>query len=228
MSHLLLIGLIIAGAGILGGFANYHRFESNQEFNWFNFRRSLLLGLVASAAVPLFLQMLSSTIISDAGEDGKAWLYFVFAGFCLVAAFFSTRFLQTLGDRVIKELEEVKQKTQKLEEETEENAAKVDVLVDNNTDHDLEEDLATRDHGLVSKGIKNEGQRKELSDMEKVIQTFRNKNYSFRTLESIAKECDLDIAKVEQLILKMKEEKLIRKFSTKRGKPIYAINKQSN
>ena len=79
MDHLVLLVLLIIGAGIVGGIANYHRFESNLEFSWFNIRKSLLFGIVASAAVPLFLHMLHSTIMTEAESSGI--LYFVFAGF---------------------------------------------------------------------------------------------------------------------------------------------------
>ena len=63
MNSIGIITLIIVGAGILGGLANYHRFDTNKGFNGFGLRKSILIGLVAAATIPLFLEMLSSQLL---------------------------------------------------------------------------------------------------------------------------------------------------------------------
>lgn len=118
LSHVGILVLLILISGILGGLANY--FLERQERGWIGYDvlKSALLGIVAAATVPLFLKIVSSSLMADAKED--ALQYFVFCGFCLVAAAFSTRFLQGIGDRVLQELNEVKKSNEELKVATEE------------------------------------------------------------------------------------------------------------
>jgi hypothetical protein len=224
MSHLLLLTLIIAGSGILGGIANYHRFESNLEFSWFNIRKSLLFGIIAAAAVPLFLHMLHSKVITEAKDDGGL-LYFVIAGFCLVAAFFSTRFLETLGDKVMSQLEEVKQKTEKIEGDTEENSALVDVLVGKEVSAAGKEIEHGDENEFVAKGDLEGTSRSAspLSDEEKIVQYFQKGGYSFRTFDAISSGCNIGQDELKHVLASMKEKNKIREFSNRSGSTIFAL-----
>lgn len=98
--HLIILLLIMLVSGAFGGFLNYlNNFDTTAKENGskkvkYNF---ILLGIGAAFLVPLFLKMISSNIIS--GTDNLDYL--IFAGFCLIAAIFSRRFISSIGDRIL-------------------------------------------------------------------------------------------------------------------------------
>ncbi len=57
----------------------------------------MLLGIGASLLVPAFLKMISSNLATSADPND----YLIFAGFCLVAAIFSRRFITTIGEKIL-------------------------------------------------------------------------------------------------------------------------------
>src|SRR5437764_7659640 len=94
--YILILILIMVGAGLLGGAVNYflsQEIDPNQKY----FGRSLWLGLAASFMVPLFLNMISSNLIDsirgNAATPGDKSKLLVFAGFCIVAALSSRSFI---------------------------------------------------------------------------------------------------------------------------------------
>jgi len=182
---MIVTGIIILISGLIGGYANFHRFEENSEFKNFNLRKSLLTGLVASATVPLFLNMVSSDLLKDASVQGSEYKYFIFAGFCLVAAFFSNRFLQSVSDKVIQDLQN---KTQKIEVETSANTEKVEALVETNSD-DVEE---------IEKNTSKVEVLKEKADDIKtndLLDAFTSSKFSFRTIGGLSKTTGIEIMK---------------------------------
>jgi hypothetical protein len=102
--------LIILGAGVLGGFGNRYILTDESP----NLRKSLILGIIASAAIPLFLHVVDSNLMLEAKIDYTN--YFVFAGFCLIAAVFSTRFLDSLSSSIINRLQQVETRQTQQEE----------------------------------------------------------------------------------------------------------------
>jgi type II secretory pathway pseudopilin PulG len=79
-----------------------------------NWKKSLVLGIIASAAIPLFLHIVDSNLMLEAKIDFTN--YFVFAGFCLIAAVFSTRFLDSLSSSIINRLQQVETRQTQQEE----------------------------------------------------------------------------------------------------------------
>ncbi|ARS38551.1 hypothetical protein CA265_02180 [Sphingobacteriaceae bacterium GW460-11-11-14-LB5] len=87
-------------SGGFGGYLNYlHNFDtldkdSGDKIGRFKY---ILLGIGAAFLVPAFLKMISSNLsISDDNND-----YLIFAGFCLIAAIFSRRFINTIGEKIL-------------------------------------------------------------------------------------------------------------------------------
>ena len=77
--HMLLILGIMILAGLLGGAANYFladRAGENARHGW---QKYLVLGVVAALTVPLFLNMISSTLLE--GARTKPVDFYAFAGF---------------------------------------------------------------------------------------------------------------------------------------------------
>jgi len=209
MINVVIICIIIISCGLLGGIANFFRFEQNVEFSSFNLKRSLLIGTVSAFTVPLFLQMVSSDLIAEAGSTPSK--YFVLIGFCLIAAFFSNRFLQSVGERVIRDLEEVKKKTNDYKEIVEE-------LAEDKTDNE-ESTVAVPTAEDIIPQIEN-------PNMSALYKTFQNEKFKFRTISGLAKESSLDKSQVEGIISTLEGNKLVKRFKGKGGKNIYSMTEK--
>lgn len=98
--HLLIIILIILFCGCFGGYLNYlHNFDTLEKDNGIKIARLkyILLGIGAALLVPAFLKMISSNLATSNDNND----YLIFAGFCLIAAIFSRRFINTIGERIL-------------------------------------------------------------------------------------------------------------------------------
>jgi len=102
-AHFWILILIILLFGAFGGALNYfHNFDTvkNEEKNSNVLWNYLFLGIGSAVLVPAFLKMIASDLIS--GSDKFDNLnYLIFAGFCLIAAIFSRRFINTIGERIL-------------------------------------------------------------------------------------------------------------------------------
>lgn len=209
----ILIGIII-GAGLLGGAANFHMEKANGA----GFLKSLLLGLTAAATVPLFLKTVSSNLMSDCLKNDDLSLYLVFFGFCTVAALFSSKFLQSLADKLLQEVKEVKQKQEELAETTE-------VLVEHSSEP------SNPAASIISPPGSGDGSEFEsfksadapksgivitLSDEHKIIAMLQSSRFAFRTVEGIAKDTGLDMMLTQAKLLEMELQGKVKK--TKRAR----------
>lgn len=121
------IGLLILVALVVGAFGGYVSYLMNVETTapgtnpapdgtvpqtnipkgkvpeWV---RSMLVGIAAACLVPLFFHIISSQLLKQAKDDYI--LLLVYGGFCLVAAISAKRFITTLSNKVLQELEEAK------------------------------------------------------------------------------------------------------------------------
>ena len=105
---------VIVVAGLAGGAVNYalsrpERWEARAVL-W-----SAVPGLGAAFLIPLFLQTISSSLIvdllnNDAAGSRAQYInrLLVFGGFCLLAAISSKRFIETLSEKVTKDLRDTK------------------------------------------------------------------------------------------------------------------------
>lgn len=212
MNQIVLISILVCSSGLVGGVGNFFRSEENME-NWrFRLGRSVLLGIIAAFTVPLFLNMVSSDLLQFGNGITD---YFVFIGFCLIAAFFSNRFMNSVGDKILHDLEQVKRKTDIIEEETKENAEKVEVLVEDRTDGGT---VGSVDPNLQA--LENE-MPKEL--VTKIFQSFNNDKFKFRTVGGIARDSGLDSDKAKELIEKLENKQIVKRYRGRGGKTIYSL-----
>jgi hypothetical protein len=101
--HLWILVTIIIVTGAFGGFLNYlHNFDTgdNQQKEGLVKYNYIFLGIGSAILVPAFLKMIASDLIRDSRPYDNI-NYLIFAGFCLVAAIFSKRFINTIGDRIL-------------------------------------------------------------------------------------------------------------------------------
>lgn len=189
-AHVMTICAIILVAGILGGIANY--FMSNETKTWiaYDLLKSILFGIVASLTVPLFLATLSSDLLTVSQD--KPLLYFVFAGFCLIAAIFSTKFLQSLADRILKELDAMKRQVNS-------NTETVNAIMERTIDD------KTVPRTRISKLAFTAGDK-----MQTLVRSFHDDKYIFRTAKGLAHENNMDESEVTTGLTELEQHGYIR------------------
>ncbi len=211
MGIIILVSLIVA-AGLLGGIANYYMEQANGA----SFKKSVFLGLTASATVPLLLNTMSSSL-TDKCLNGEPSAYFIFFGFCTIAAIFSSNFLQSLGDKLLQELKDVKQKQEDLTQTT-------DVLVAQNSDPSetpAPPGAPAAGDGKEFESFKIGDDTKSpnvavLSDEQKIIAMLQSSKFAFRTAEGIAKDTGLELGGVQSKLLELEIQNKVKK--TKRAR----------
>ena len=104
--HMLLILAIMVLAGILGGAANYFLAERQGEAGGRDWIKYPIFGMVAAFTVPLFLNMISSTLLE--GARTKPIDYYVFAGFCLLYVVASRRLFENMVQRLMGQIDQVR------------------------------------------------------------------------------------------------------------------------
>lgn len=105
-----LIGIVFL-AGVLGGIINWLISSKDEDAGRVGWLKSVVVGIGASSLMPLFLNTISSTLVPNI-LDGKGTSgdVLVFAGFCLLAAISSRAFIETLTNKVLREVRETKEK----------------------------------------------------------------------------------------------------------------------
>lgn len=115
--HMLLILAIMILAGVLGGTANYFLAEKPVEQERRAWLRYMVFGVVAALTVPLFLNMISSTLLEAARN--KPVDFYVFAGFCLIYVVASRRLFENLAQRLLGQIEQVRDEVGHLKQKRE-------------------------------------------------------------------------------------------------------------
>lgn len=113
--HMLLILAIMICAGILGGIANYFLADRQGDAERRNWLKYPVLGVVAALTVPLFLNMISSTLLE--GARTKPVDFFTFAGFCLIYVVAARRLLENVAQRLSGQLDQVRREVGHLKQQ---------------------------------------------------------------------------------------------------------------
>ncbi|MDR0775805.1 MAG: hypothetical protein LBE81_04105 [Azonexus sp.] len=120
-THMLLILAIMVATGALGGIANYFLADRTGEPGRRGWLRYPVLGIVAALTVPLFLNMISSTLLE--GARTKPVDFFAFAGFCLIYVVASRRLMENVAQRLLGQLDQVRREIGQLQRQQQEEAA---------------------------------------------------------------------------------------------------------
>jgi gas vesicle protein len=114
-THMLLILAIMVTTGILGGAANYFLADRHGEPARRDWLKYPVLGVVAALTVPLFLNMISSTLLE--GARTKPVDFFAFAGFCLIYVVASRRLMENIAQRLIGQVDQVQREVKQLRQQ---------------------------------------------------------------------------------------------------------------
>jgi DNA-binding transcriptional ArsR family regulator len=118
---MLLILAIMLAAGILGGAANYFLADRQGEPGRRDWLKYPVLGIVAALTVPLFLNMISSTLLE--GARTKPVDFFAFGGFCLLYVVASRRLMENVVQRLLGQMDQVKREVVQLKQQKREEMA---------------------------------------------------------------------------------------------------------
>lgn len=116
--HMLVILAIMAVTGLLGGIANYFLSDRQAELGRRDWLKYAVLGVVAALTVPLFLNMISSTLLE--GARTKPIDLYVFAGFCLMYVVASRRLFENAALKLKGQLEQMKREVGHLKQQKQE------------------------------------------------------------------------------------------------------------
>ncbi|AXS78754.1 YEATS-associated helix-containing protein [Dechloromonas sp. HYN0024] len=119
--HMLLILGIMVLAGILGGAANYFLSERRVDQGGQDWLKYPVFGVVAALTVPLFLNMLSSTLLE--GARTKPLDLYVFSGFCLIYVVASRRFFENMAQRLMAQIDQLRREVGRIEQKKQEKPA---------------------------------------------------------------------------------------------------------
>lgn len=104
--HMLLVFGVMVVMGILGGAANYFLAERQGDPARRDWIKYPVFGVVAALTVPMFLNMISSTLLE--GARTKPIDYYVFAGFCLLYVVASRRLFENMVQRLMGQIDQVR------------------------------------------------------------------------------------------------------------------------
>jgi len=129
---------IILLSGIVGGTINYF-LSKPVKMDVFTWMRTAFIGVGAAFLMPLFLNTISSSLLSDIFKENPTHdSYLVFSGFCLLAAISSRAFIQTLSDKVLKEAKEARREVAEVKSEVGKIESSFYPIVDSMTEQDTE------------------------------------------------------------------------------------------
>jgi hypothetical protein len=178
----ILVGIMLF-TGLLGGLANYLNDDNEGRDVW----KSLVLGVVATISIPLFLKIVDSSLIAGGKIDDYSLL--VFAGFCILAAYYSAKFLEGLSNRILQDLQK---KVEETDQKASQAAEKTDFLVETQMSNPAEEGEAER---AKSVDYENLAGAAEMGPREKVEAAFGN---HLHTLDSLVEKTGMSTDEVQK------------------------------
>ena len=203
-------------AGVVGGLINSYLSDPLVEkpLAWW---QHIIVGVGAAFIVPVFLNMISSRLISEiTGTDLTSELLsklLVLAGFCLLAAVSSRTFIRSMTDRLLKEISAAKREAR----EAKDQAANAEVIAEAGVKMEPErpEDKqpASETRPEISPSI-------EVSDTERnILKALVDSGFSMRTLTGIAKDAELSAATVNRQLGTLLDKGLVVEGKNREGRP---------
>ncbi len=238
-TDLLQIIFVIGAFGLLGGFANFlvtrpcdsppNRPSSNKQSeadaqhlakklsddDSQHLAKCLVLGVAAAFVVPLFLQTIQSELLLKSAQSNSALL--TFGGLCLLAAFSSKPFLDSMAKKALKEARESNDKAKELEAEVDDVRSEVDAVAAKNTDTEIEQ--ASVESEPSTSAVKVD------SKCFEVLKALISDHWTFRTVAGLAKETKLTEPEVTGCLSWLKQSALANQRGQSSGATWYATRR---
>lgn len=200
MSPLAFFGLVISVivlTGWIGGYLNY-LFNKKDDPEDPGLSRNLFLGVCAAALVPLFLEVIGSHLVQDMNGAGKEPDYsklLVFIGFCLVAAMYGKKFIQTVSDSVLRKAE----RAEKVAHEANKKAEQAETLAE----HLIE---PSESHLQATSLVPNARLDPKECD---ILKALTNTRYLLRSAAGLAVESRIDKATTDTILTVLRSQKFV-------------------
>ena len=225
--NVILMLTVMAGAGTLGGSANYLLLQKADPEHASR-PRCLVLGLVGSFLMPLLLKTISSDLVDKITTvrfgTGIPFDFFVFASVCLVAAVLSRTLVETIGQRLLAEVEQAKQESRQaktLAIRADDRISQAEPILRKEMDEWTEP--LTAETALALPPSPPDVPVDETD--EELLKTLTNERYSYRTVPAIATEVQGDETEIGKRLEKMREQALAGKRATLTRTLWYLTNK---
>jgi hypothetical protein len=200
MSHPEVLAVMLV-AGLLGGTINF-ALSRTEHSTWRDWFWSTVVGLGASLLIPLFLNTISSSLLSGLlnGSSSSADIY-VLAGFCLLGAIASKVMIQTLTQRLLREAAETRNEIRTLKEEVAPIVAKETETSGGTERPSIELRMFGTDPGV-----------------DKVLKALGSDKYTWRYFGGISEETRLPKAEIERALSWLLANRLVVETSGRQGK----------
>lgn len=210
-NSLIIIIIVLLFSGIFGGLVNFFMSEEKTK-KTFNVLQSIFIGLCASFTVPLFLNMISSNLLEQIrGSEsipGDPLKIFVLAGFCLVAATYSRKFMQTISDSILKEIKESKETAKHAEKEVLNVKEDVELILEKGTEAEQSDKIKDIEDILIT----------ELSeDQRKVLRAMAEGKLILRSISGLAKDTGLQRDSVNKEINELISKGFVTQRESEKG-----------
>jgi len=238
MGALVNCALIMLVAAVIGGLAAYlTRDRTAPEENAKDaFWRFILLGIIASACVPLFLSLVRSgimtSILTNAGGN-RLESYLAFGGLCALAAYSGRSFITSISQRVLQQVAEVRNEVRQIEQKADDAQATAtdakqtaqDIATEvedvDTTSDPTPEIMADRKSALKSEAVPSP----VTADERRVLEALAMKTYRTRT--GVAEDSGVQINRISEVLDDLASRKLVleTKSPTTKGRR-WAISKR--
>lgn len=224
MKHELMLALIIIGMGLFSGvtvFLDYKTKNKASTIHKHEIWKFITSSIGASALVPLLLNMLSSDLIKINSTEFETNNYFIFSGFCFIAGYFSNKFINTIGDRILKDVENSKRIAEDALEEVQKTTEKIDVIVSNDSEFSelIEPNSINLDNVRDNPLYVNEDVD---SLMDDVLNSLNGK-FKFRTVMGIATEVGKNIELIKLVLHSFERFSAVSKIKDDHDKELWAL-----
>jgi hypothetical protein len=227
--YILTLLAIMLLTGLIGGYANFLNSPKEER----SLARSLMMGIVATIAIPLFLKVVDSNILNQ--TRGEVLNYFIYAGCCVLAAFYSARFLEGLSSRILQNLQEKVDRTSEAVAENttqlNETTIKADQALENQVlDQENMEPVVTspvEEEGMRSKGLLQEDTPvpvDAVTPLERIEKAFIKYRSFMHTAETLSKATGLSTSDVKQVLNSMEQNGKVAKVLLK-GQEVYSLKR---
>jgi len=206
----------MTGSGLLGGAVNYLLLQKDDP-EYAKRSRSFVLGVAASLLAPLFLKTIASDMVDKITSirygSGIPFDFFVFVSFCLLIAFFSRTFAETIAKRLAAEVEKAKRESQEAQTRAllaEEKASQVEPVLRQVMEERTEPLPETAPNSIPP----------SLQDLpvdhtdRELLAALLHGQYSYRTIGSLAEEIQMDEPAAVKRMERMREQALAGKKTT--------------
>lgn len=204
----LVVGTMLV-SGVVGGLINSYLSDpaSEKPLTWWQY---IIVGVGAAFMVPVFLNMISSRLISeikgDTVDSEILSKLLVLAGFCLLAAVSSRAFIRSMTDRLLQEVSAAKKEAK----EAKKQAESAEQLVSLTVETEPTEEPPT--------GVAKESKKIAISDIEKqILQSMVNSRFAMRSISGISKDTTIPKEQVNATLSSLIAKELVAEGKNRDG-----------